>query len=516
MKSSGLVEKLDDMINPIVVKELRQAVQSRFVVFTLLLYLALQMIILGTFLVVREINQRVEAADFQTGARIFLILQGILMGTCMLLIPCYTGARLALERSDANVDLLFISTLRPRSIIWGKFFSAIVLILLIFSTCAPFMVMTYLMRGIDISTILLVLAIDLLAVITGTQMAIFLTAIPTNWLLKGALAIIGIFILIALFGYALAGSVSLVELGTGLPIDTWEFWGPALAFLTFILAFNGQFFIWSVAVVSPSTTNRALAPRIYTMAAWLVTGIAALAYSHKINHVVPMFSWLVLATMVFCLQVLIAINERDHWGVRVARTIPTRPWLRALAFLFYSGAAGGIVFGVIGLALTLVAGWVWTLYYPSMTGIDTYPFVAEILVVSALYMFCYCMVAVHCRRLLFKDRIKPLFTWVVGLLFLGLGMSLPYILAFIIFQGNIPYYRYDDNPWWRLSNPLAAIIDLVDAQRHRSSAQAFDSIPLFFTSIWATVMALLSVSWFIGQLGRFHPPKARQAKPLAA
>ena len=50
--------------------------------------------------------------------------------------------------------------------------------------------------------------------------------------------------------------------------------------------------------------------------------------------------WLIVLVIRY-IQLLISINERDSWGPRVARAIPRSQLLRPLAFLFYSGAAGG-------------------------------------------------------------------------------------------------------------------------------------------------------------------------------
>ena len=110
-----LITRIDDALNPIVVKELRQAVQSRFVVVVLLLFLGLQLLILGSMLVVSDANKRADLVDYSAGAGIFLGLQYLLVVTCLVFIPLYTGVRMAAERADNNVDLLFVSTLRPRN-----------------------------------------------------------------------------------------------------------------------------------------------------------------------------------------------------------------------------------------------------------------------------------------------------------------------------------------------------------------------------------------------------------------
>ena len=63
MKSATVLEKIDDALNPIVVKELRQGVQSRFVVAVLLLFLLLQLMFMGIFLVVWSIGGQLEEVN---------------------------------------------------------------------------------------------------------------------------------------------------------------------------------------------------------------------------------------------------------------------------------------------------------------------------------------------------------------------------------------------------------------------------------------------------------------------
>src|SRR5690349_7996359 len=111
MKGLGLVQWVDDRINPIVVKELRQAVQSRFVAWVILLFLALQLLFVGIHLFVVAAQGRVESIEYQGGRDVFTALQVLLLSTCMLFLPVYTGVRLAAERNELNTDLLFITTL---------------------------------------------------------------------------------------------------------------------------------------------------------------------------------------------------------------------------------------------------------------------------------------------------------------------------------------------------------------------------------------------------------------------
>ena len=204
MTFSAIIDWLDDRLNPIVVKELRQAVKSRLVVSILMLFLGIQLFLLGIFLVKRE-AQGDLGADWNAGNEAFIIQQIILLWTIAIIIPAYAAVRLGAERSDQNVDLMFSSTLSPSSIIWGKFFATLLLGMLVFSTCAPFMTFTYLLRGIDIPTILLTLGMDLLVMLFNIMFALFLASLPGNRIMKFIYSFIG-FILLVILTFVLSGA----------------------------------------------------------------------------------------------------------------------------------------------------------------------------------------------------------------------------------------------------------------------------------------------------------------------
>jgi len=87
MKLRELVGRLDDRLNPIVVKELRQAVQSKFVVAILLFFLAAQLLVAGIYLVLNSERRGLGSLDFQAGHELFSILHGVMLGTCMFFLP---------------------------------------------------------------------------------------------------------------------------------------------------------------------------------------------------------------------------------------------------------------------------------------------------------------------------------------------------------------------------------------------------------------------------------------------
>ena len=507
MNAAKLRDKMDDLLNPIVVKELRQVVRSRVIMAALILFLIVQ---LGILLFNLSVDERrgVDYSSLHAGRSIFTVFQGILLGTCMLLVPTYAGIRLSSEHSETNVDLLFISTLRPRHIIAGKMQASIVLMLLIFSACAPFMTFTYLMRGIDIPSIVLILALDFLVVLFGTQAAIFLGSIPANLGLRLFLGVSGLVALFFVFLGAMASSIGVLELGLGSRMDTSEFWLAVGGVAIVLVASIGQFFTWAVSIVSSPSANRAFPSRLYFLGFWLVTGGVAVVLTYRIREVELFLMWSILVTLMLCLQVVVSINERQQWGMRVLRMVPRNRFLRPMAFLFFSGSAGGILFaaGMVSLtfALTLLA--VNTDVFSSLSfspyRLEMYRRQIAAFGLIALYTLVYCLMAVWVRNVLFSKLVKTSHTWVVSLLLFGIGFSLPLFLVFM-FQ-NEDWRMGQVDPWWYISNPVWTIYEITE--RGGSNADDFRLGSLVFLSAMTFLMLMANMPWIVRQVRRFRPP----------
>jgi hypothetical protein len=503
------MDRLGDRLNPIVVKELRQAVRSKFIVGALLLFLLVQASIIGIEMLTRAGRDVSGSYQFEAGKNLFGILQGILLGTCMLLLPLSTGSRLAAERSDLNVDLLFITTLRPRAIIAGKFLAAQVLALMIFSACAPFLTFTYLLRGVDVLSIVFVLVIDFAAVAVAVQFAIFLAVVPAHWVLKIILGLLGFGGLVFGFMGVLAGTLAILQVGGGYLAGLPDFWPTAACVAAIVLTGLGLLFTWSVALVSPPSANRALLWRSFLGIAWLAIGVVfglADVLLPQARHG-PLLSWALGATGLFCLNLMIAINEREQWAPRVARTIPRPRWLRGPAFLVYSSAAGGIFFSALMVGLTILVLLFWKEASPSSSpgpprgGPPKFVEVFRAVAWMYLYTYAYALTAVFIRRIaLFK--IPATYTWIVLLVLLVLGCTVPYLILLIFVRD----WSYGTHYGWLVTVPFVAL------------AEAFTSgyrTPVFlaFAASWAGVVTLLNLPWYWRQIRGFRPYTSRSATP---
>ena len=495
MKSiaAGL-EKINDRLNPIVVKELRQAVQGKFLIVVLICFLCLQLLTVALFLTNESASE-----SFNAGRNICRVLLGMLLGTCLLFVPAYTGIRLASERADANVDLLFITTLRPRSIIWGKFFANLILTILIYSACMPFMTFTYLLRGVDLPSLFVLLALIFIVVAGGIQCAMLIGCLPANRIFKVILGIGWFWFILTVFLPLLVVMFmpgGLLDSGIGSRLGSWEFWVGALGVLGSGSALIVLCALLSTALISPLSANRALPVRIFITAVWLLAGVCAAIWSIKVSDLRPIWTWGFIFMLLFSIGLFVAVSEREHLGQRVRQDIPRRLLLRSLAFLFFSGAANGVAWSSLMVILTALPIAAWIGIFPYM--FDHALATLGSLVALGLYAFSFALGASVIRRRFLADRVTCGYTWVIALVLLGITTTIiPLVLFFL------------SGKWeqeWLIASPLGPL--LFDDQ----SSLVLHSIVI--ATICAGFAGALSLPWLVRQIDDFRPLREETASDL--
>src|SRR5215212_1078206 len=153
-----LRERLDNWVNPIMVKELRQAVRGRFVATVLTLALLAQCVAIAAIILSGKVNAELFSNE-PAGPAAFTAIFTVVFMACLFFVPLYVGVRMVTERSDTNVDLFFITTIRPRAIVFGKLQAVLALVTLMFSAALPFLVFSYVLRGIDLIAIAMLLVL---------------------------------------------------------------------------------------------------------------------------------------------------------------------------------------------------------------------------------------------------------------------------------------------------------------------------------------------------------------------
>lgn len=485
---SGLRSRVDDWLNPIVVKELRQAVQGRFVSAALLLLLLIQLATLGIYIV----SGGDFASRFDAGRNAFMFLLAILMAICLIFVPAYTAIRLAFER-DTNVDLLFVTTIRPSAIVWGKLFAALTVTILIFSACLPFMVFTYWLRGIDLPSIFVLMGASFLVVALAVQLATFVACLPAGRVLKILLSLIVLILFLQAFIATLTWSYYSLSVGIGSRLGSWTFWGPATAVLMIIAALLGLLFALSVAMIKPASANRAMPVRLFVTAMWGVSGIASAVISYVQRDNSALSVWGILSVILFSGSFFVAVSEREELGPRVARKIPSSG-LRLPAFFFFSGAASGIAWAALMSLLTSVSVKLMTASSVTLRAGGSVRESQVWMRGLALYGIAYAMTALLVRRYLLSKWIGAKFTWLIALLLLVAGCLIPFLLGYLISFNN--FNRPADIGGWLITNPFALGIE------------SYRSVYLLVSSGWALLATILNVDWFGEQIRAFKRPTA--------
>lgn len=484
---ASIVERLDDAMSPVVVKELRQAVRGRFIVMLLMGFLATQLITMGVALLVGAENAAM-ADTMAMGRTTFLWLLGILLGTCLLCIPLYTGIRLGVERASEDVDLLFITTILPRAIVFGKFASSMLLTLLIFAASLPFMVFTYFLRGIDMPSIFILLALGLLAIAAMVCLAIMLATLPVSKPFKVIIGLNFAFGGLPALPVLMAFALSFLQSGGGSRIATAAFWIGAAITVIFCLSGCAVMLAISIAQVTPPAANRAKPVRIALVLQWCVT-LAATGYlAASMKASAPLLAWLMAQMVLLTITTIAASSERHSLGARVTNEIPRNPLGRIAVFPFFSGAASGLVWSALMIAASLgaVALLVKLLLPPTVSSDykDAILFTSD----YSIYLFGFVLTAMAIREVGILAKLSTSKTWIVVVLLVMMAGFVP-IAGWILFGGKTPFGK--DMTIWMLASPIP-------------NPQEPQIARFLFGGAWLAVMLLFRGKWFAQRFAAFR------------
>jgi len=153
-----------DWLNPIVVREVQQALKGR--AFVLSVFIALVVIVAIALAVASEFDPDSSGRDaFDAGL-------ATLVPLLIFVVPMLAYQSMRHELKVGMVEQLMLSELDPYRIITGKLVAAMVQFLLYVSVIAPLLATSYLLRGVDMPTIGISLMFALLFCVTATAFAV--------------------------------------------------------------------------------------------------------------------------------------------------------------------------------------------------------------------------------------------------------------------------------------------------------------------------------------------------------
>ncbi len=349
--SSGLVtglERLGDRFNPIVVKEVRQALKSRQFVFTFLLLLLAAWA--GSIFGVSFLG---ESIDYGSSAVTFYA--GLLFALCaasLVIVPFSTFRSIVEERTETTLELLQITALSPVQIVRGKTLSAMVQVMVYYCAIAPFIAFTALLPGFDVvhvtfslmMLLITALCFSVVALAIGTQ------ARNTTFQTFSSLFVIAMAVggMMTFFGFMTAA-------GENIRFDESDTWW-ALALVLFLGLSTG--YVCEQAAIAQLTfdsDNRSTGIRLAAGAQWLLCWVGLLTFL-IVRQRPPMASDAVTAILTLTVTYitvagLLFASAPDSLSRRVGRGLPRSRALRVLWAPFLPGGARGLLYGLMSLVV---------------------------------------------------------------------------------------------------------------------------------------------------------------------
>ncbi len=151
---ASLGQRLGDRLNPLVVKEIRQGLRAR------VFWVCFGLMLLACLLLSLMAYADVRSGGYKPRGQIYFFTYFVCLGLVHFFVIPYSAFRsLAREREDETWVLLALTGLGPRRILRGKVASFLAQAALYASAVGPFLLFSYYLNGIDLPTILLVLAL---------------------------------------------------------------------------------------------------------------------------------------------------------------------------------------------------------------------------------------------------------------------------------------------------------------------------------------------------------------------
>jgi hypothetical protein len=405
----------------------------------------------------------------------------------------------AQERQENNPDLLYVTTLSPSRIILGKFLCGAYTAVLFFSACMPFMAFTNLMRGVDLPTVFFILFFLFLVVCAANMFAIFLACLPMSRPFKFLFLIYGIFQSFAVIGTLVGISFQFMRSGVGAMMGQRDFWIGTITTAGIILMTTGLLFVLATALISPPSANRALPVRSYLTGAWFLSGILAFSWVEQTGDVERMTVWVYPTFIVMMFALLVTISNNDQLSQRVRRKIPQSQVKRLPAFLFFNGAAGGLVWVAAILAITLGIDLALGAYFPKPSYTSTFSEEGHgWYVTTALYAFDYALLALFLQRKFFPRRPSKL-AGLFAVLLAGCWALAPGI--FLFFANRLSWKSIDGFQPGNIFN-VFSLREGSDQMKHQVTAM-----------VWLVVMLVINLKWFGQQARNFRPPPPAENAP---
>jgi hypothetical protein len=443
-----------DWLNPILVKETRQALKSfQFTVTFILLLIACWIVTMGG---VALVGPRIFYAA--EGGSLMLYYYGILAFPLAVVVPYAAFRSLAAEREDNTYDLLSITALHPRQIVSGKLGSSVVQMGVFFSAIMPCLAFTYLLRGIDLPTIAVLLAYLFFWSLGLSMVGILLATLTKRRFAHVFLSVAFVGALLWLFVYAIIRqSIPMIQESYSY-LGSQNFWITLLIIATFYPTFFALAYFAAAGMISFTSENRSTPLRICMLVqSAAIVGWIAYGWIKSDYHNGPVIGLAAAAGIYWYVMGTMLTAERPGMSQRVKRRLPQS----ALGRMFFSwlnpGPASGYMFVVANVTavalLCFLAMIISSLIGKNVSVSPNTDDVFNLLVIGWAYLVAYLGVGLLVIGVLRRVAVVTMLACVLVnfLLVLG-GFGIPYAIksmSMTLRDADYTFLQITD-PFWSL------------------------------------------------------------------
>lgn len=463
------IERSSDRINPILVKETRQALKSRQFLAAFMLLLA------GSWVIsVFGMLRAGDALQYGSTGRDFFFLYYLVLAVAIFLIVPFSAYRSLLgEREQNTFELLSITALSPRQVVRGKLLSALVQILLYYSAIAPFIAFTSLLEGFDPAQVAFILTASLLVALAVAMVALMLSTLVQSGFRQ-------ILLLLVLFGglvWVLSGALTLVGtmLSGSVGFDDPGFWWATGACLAAVGSYFVLFQQITVAQLTFASDNRSTGIRLTAAAQFWLLWLGLISFlmlfptaGFSSDTVVVFAS---LSALHWSAVGLFAATESDRLSRRVHRSLPKSRLLRLLMLPFLPGGARGFLYLLFHLMLLCGVSVVVAAVWDPRAGLSPFAAFVRLLTLANLpWPDVYLVLGLCCYVVFYVGIAAALSRW-------GQSLTSDFlpgharVLAFLVFMGGVivPYVpvvagltRWRGYTLLYVTNPFPTLQEVAD------------------------------------------------------
>lgn len=347
------MSRIGDALNPILVKETRQALKSRqFVVtFSLLLLASVGWSVGGSVMLMPQIYYMPSAPTLLVGYYLVLAVP------MLLVVPLAAYRSLAAEMDDGTLELLTVTALSPMQVVTGKLASAALQMMLYFVALVPCVAYAYALRGTDMPTVFLLLGMTLLTALQLTVIGIFLAPLATGR--TGQLTILVTLLVILVAAEFAVGSAAVTLITEGMPAGSDIVGFFSIAMLVVVLSNCAVLMNATAAQLTPPSENRSTRIRLALFAQQLTSvGLAAYAVLRFEQAAILALPLAVAYVIYWALIGSMMAAESPALTPRIRRDLPLSFSGRMLKTWFMPGPGTGVVFAVANAVAILLLAYI--------------------------------------------------------------------------------------------------------------------------------------------------------------